>query len=419
MKNPAITNIYRILFRSFLIAVLALSGSACHEDDDEEDGEEGQQGTLYYQGRFIDESVQNLYYELLDANNLLQRRGATDADGSFDYLRNRAFTLRFFLGDNTQEATARLQLGEIRFSASEASTSGIVVSPASLHPDNANLATEISRFLQGADRSSAFGIRLDNLLHNTLAEDLEEQTLVFQATTNIIDDFADVFQELGYDDDVPSAPQARARLDANLLCQAVGAWRIIENENNREGLRGFFVLAADRTATGTVYDEQNDAYALRGSLHHSPNMLLRLQSELDDSPLADAWSGSFNHRLDEISTSNRNFSPDFYAALIDRQLEPPEWHLAVALPGTSTLLVLRVAESTLEGFVYEPQSESRFDFSGEYEADDNSFSVTDDNGISITEGEWNEMDAGVGTADFSFQRGDYIQAFEEVPACRP
>ena len=321
----------------FLALLLALGFSAgCHEDDDDDNGTAA---SSLYTGRFSDDPVQGVFYEVLVSNEVM-RRGRTDELGRFRYPRDRAGTAVFFLGSDELGSDERLELGRSAISESEASTEGLTLTPADL---SGNIATvlQIASFLQGLDSGDGADrlIITDNLHSRIIASDALEVITdgPYVAGTSLLNDFADLPAE---GNEYPALADAIARLQAAQRCHAAGVYRYSSDSGS-----GTFALPAS-LPVDSVYGLSDDGLDIRGAfrsgtLPTDTDLSFReINAEEDTSR---AWAGRFARDYRSIDRTSDEGGPTEVLRLSDTPLTDLRWRM-VSTATNSVLLEMNFHE---------------------------------------------------------------------------
>jgi len=329
----------KIRYLYFLALLLALGFSAgCHEDDDD-DEESGNSASSLYTGRFSDDPVQGVFYEVLVSNEVV-RRGRTDELGRFRYPRNRAGTAVFFLGSNELGSDERLELGRSTISESEASTEGLTLTPADFS-SNIAIVRQITSFLQGlhsgddADRL----IITDNLHTRIIAHNALEVITggPYVAGTNLLNDFADLPAE---GDEYPALADAIARLQAAQRCHAAGVYRYSSDSGS-----GTFALPAS-LPVDSVYGLSDDGLDIRGAFRSGAlptDTDLSFREINAEEGTSRAWAGRFVRDYRSIDRTSDEGGPTEVLRLSDTPLTNLRWRM-VSTATDSVLLEMNFHE---------------------------------------------------------------------------
>ncbi len=250
-----------IRYLHFLLLFLALGFSAgCHEDSDDED-ENSEEN--FYAGRFSDDPVQGVFYEVLESNSV-SRSGRTDPLGSFRYPRDRASRVVFFLGDDAADSDDRLELGGTAITRAEASTEGLTLTPADLS-GNVAIVQQVAAFLQGLhSNSDTDRIVIANELHSRIIMHDAVQSISggpYVAGTGLLADFPNL---PAAGEDYPALTDAIARLQAAQRCHAAGVYRYSDSDDS-----GTFALPAS-LPVNSIYGLSDAGLDIRGAFRSTP-----------------------------------------------------------------------------------------------------------------------------------------------------
>ena len=326
-----------------LLLTLAIS-PGCHEDSDDESSGSG---TDSYSGRFSDDPVQGIFYEVLLGSNV-EVRGQTDALGRFRYPRDRdrPAVAVFFLGADALGSNDRLELGRASITAAETELQGLVLTPADLSR-NFQIVWQLSSFLQGvaADGGNMDTLRIENSLHSSIAAHTAVTGITdgpYVAGTRLLRDFADL---PGTGNAYPTMPDAIARLQAAQRCHAAGVYRYTDSDSNS----GSFALPAS-TPTNSIYglsDAGNDLRgALRASVLSNDNDLTFREIESDG--MSRSWNGRFARDYRSITRTSGQ-GPEAVQRLSDSLLTDMEWRMVSTATGSVLLELNFHADDSISG----------------------------------------------------------------------